>query len=53
LADRGGGAVIRFEDGEGDAALVQVRRGGQADRSGADDDDGQVVGVGAHDMTPV
>ena len=42
LPDRGGRAVAGFEDGERQAALGEVRGGGQADRAGADDDDRQV-----------
>ena len=51
LADRRARAVAGFEDGEGQAALVQVRGGGQADRAGADHHDGQVV-HGVHQVTP-
>ena len=43
LAHRGGRTVAGLQDGERDAALGEVRGGGQPDRAGADDDDGQVV----------
>ncbi len=42
LPDRGGRAVAGFQDRERQAALGEVGGGGEADRSGADDDDGQV-----------
>ncbi len=53
LPHRGGRAVASFQDGVRDAAFGEVGGGGEADRAGADDDDGQAVRVDAHGMTPV
>ena len=47
---RGGRA--RLQDQRGQAALDQVGGGGQPDRAGADDDDGQVCGGGCRMAVP-
>jgi hypothetical protein len=41
LPHRSGGTVARLQHDEVDAALGQVRGGGEPDRAGADDHDGQ------------
>src|SRR5690606_29999334 len=47
LRDGGSGDVAAFEHQRFEAAFAQVGGGGQADRSGSDDDDGQL----AHDRS--
>jgi hypothetical protein len=46
-----GGAVTGFQDHESDAAVGEVSGGREADGSGTDDGDGQVVELGGHERS--